>query len=130
MRITLGGAGEEATLGCDPPARADTSDPLSQWQLSRPEGKAAVAEATEFTIGAKANCSDGPCGEVSRLVIDPAAGTVTHLVITPEHHREAGRFVPVDLVDSAGGQVSVRWNPPQHDQEAGSGTATSGLSLA
>ncbi len=64
-----------------------------------------MAEATEFTIGAKANCSDGPCGEVSRLVIDPAAGTVTHLVITPEHHREAGRFVPVDLVDSAGGQV-------------------------
>src|ERR1700722_3166267 len=77
-------------------------------QLSGPEGKASVAEATEFTIGAKASCSDCPCGEVSRLVIDPAAGTVTHLVITPEHHRESGRLVPVDLVDSTGGQIGVR----------------------
>jgi hypothetical protein len=42
------------------------------------------------------------------LVIDPAAGTVTHLVITPGHHREAGRLVPVDLVDITGGQISVR----------------------
>jgi sporulation protein YlmC with PRC-barrel domain len=67
-----------------------------------------VAEASEFTIGAKASCSDGSCGEVSRLVLDPAAGTVTHLVITPGRHREAGRLVPVDLVDVAGGQISVR----------------------
>jgi hypothetical protein len=36
-------------------------------QLSHPEGNEAVAEATEFTIGAKANCSDGACGEVSRF---------------------------------------------------------------
>ncbi len=42
------------------------------------------------------------------MIIDPAAGTVTHLVITPEHHREDGRLVPVDLVDNAGGQISVR----------------------
>lgn len=67
-----------------------------------------MAEASEFTIGAKASCSDGSCGEVSRLVIDPAAGTVTHLVITPGHHRDAGRLVPVDLVDITGGQISVR----------------------
>ena len=67
-----------------------------------------MAEASEFTIGAKATCSDGSCGEVSRLLIDPAAGTVTHLVVTPEHHREAGRLVPVDLVDITGGAVSVR----------------------
>lgn len=67
-----------------------------------------MAEASEFTVGAKATCSDGSCGEVSRLIIDPAAGTVTHLVVTPEHHREAGRLVPVDLVDITGGEVSVR----------------------
>jgi hypothetical protein len=67
-----------------------------------------VAEATEFNIGAQASCSDGSCGEVSRLIIDSGAGTVTHLVITPEHHREAGRLAPVDLVDNTGGQISVR----------------------
>jgi len=32
-----------------------------------------MAEATEFTIGARASCSDGFCGEVTRLIIDPAA---------------------------------------------------------
>jgi len=75
-----------------------------------------VAEASEFTIGAKASCSDGSCGEVSRLVIDPAAGTVTHLVITPGHHREAGRLVPVDLVDVTGGQISVRCTRAEFDR--------------
>ena len=85
-------------------------------QLSRPEGKAAVADATEFTIGAKANCSDGACGEVSRLIIDPAAGTVTHLVVTPGHHRDAGRLVPVDMVDNTGGQVSVRCTLAEFDR--------------
>jgi hypothetical protein len=67
-----------------------------------------MAEATEFTIGAKANCSDGPCGEINRLIIDPAAGSVTHLVITPGHDRAAGRIVPVELVDVTGGAISVR----------------------
>ena len=38
-----------------------------------------MAEETQFAIGAKASCSDGSCGEVRRLIIDPAAGTVTHL---------------------------------------------------
>jgi PRC-barrel domain protein len=64
-----------------------------------------VADATEFTIGPRASCSDGSCGEVTRLVIDPADGTVTHLVITPEHRREAGRLVPVDLVDAVDGEI-------------------------
>ena len=67
-----------------------------------------MAEATEFTIGARASCSDGPCGEISRLVIDPAAGSVTHLVVTPGHEREAGRLVPVELVDARDGEISVR----------------------
>ncbi len=40
-----------------------------------------MAEAARFTIGAEASCSDGVCGKVSRLIIDPAALTVSHLVI-------------------------------------------------
>jgi sporulation protein YlmC with PRC-barrel domain len=67
-----------------------------------------VAEATEFTIGARARCSDGFCGHVSRMIIDPAADAVTHLVITPGHHREEGRLVPVGLADASGGEISLR----------------------
>ena len=40
-----------------------------------------MAAETKFTIGARASCSDGHCGAVRRLIIDPATDTVTHLVI-------------------------------------------------
>ena len=75
-----------------------------------------MAETTEFTIGTRASCSDGPCGEISRLVIDPAAGSVTHLVITPRHDRAAGRLVPVELVDATAGGISVRCTLAEFDR--------------
>ena len=67
-----------------------------------------MAAETEFTIGAKASCTDGPCGEVTRLIIDPAARTVTHLVIKPEHEAGRARLVPLDLVDTAAGEITLR----------------------
>ena len=66
-----------------------------------------MATEAEFTIGARASCSDGPCGEVRRIIFDPAAGTVTHLVIE-QKHRVPGRLVPLDLVDAAAGEVGLR----------------------
>ena len=59
-----------------------------------------MAEAAEFTIGAKANCSDGFCGELRRVIIDPANQTITHLVIEPRHRREPGRLVPTSTSPS------------------------------
>ncbi len=74
-----------------------------------------MAEATEFTIGARAQCSDGFCGEVSRLVIDPAARTVTHLVIQAKHRGEPGRLVPLDLVESADNDIMLRCTVAEFD---------------
>jgi sporulation protein YlmC with PRC-barrel domain len=67
-----------------------------------------MAEAAQFTIGARANCSDGFCGEVSRLIIDPATRTVTHLVIEPKHRHEPGRLVPAGLADATAGEIRLR----------------------
>lgn len=67
-----------------------------------------MAEVTGLRIGARASCSDGFCGEVTRIVIDPATRTISHLVIEPRHRREPGRLVPLDLVDVTDGQVRVR----------------------
>jgi sporulation protein YlmC with PRC-barrel domain len=67
-----------------------------------------MAEETQFTIGAEANCSDGECGEVRRFIIDPATQTVTHLVIEPKHGHEPGRLVPVDLIESTTGGIRLR----------------------
>ncbi len=44
-----------------------------------------MAKTTPFTIGAGASCTDGACGEVTRVVVDPVARAITHLVVEPEH---------------------------------------------
>jgi hypothetical protein len=67
-----------------------------------------MAEEANFAIGATASCSDGACGEVSRLIVDPAALSVTHLVIEPKHRGERGRLVPLDLVDTTAGEIRLR----------------------
>jgi sporulation protein YlmC with PRC-barrel domain len=80
------------------------------------EETAAMAEAEGFRIGAEASASDGVCGEVSRLVMDPVALTVTHLVIEPKHRRESGRLVPVHLVDTTTGQIRLRCTTAEFDK--------------
>ena len=67
-----------------------------------------MAEETEFTVGTQASCSDGLCGEVSRMIIDPGTQRLTHLVIGPKRRRELGRLVPIDLVESTSGEVRLR----------------------
>jgi sporulation protein YlmC with PRC-barrel domain len=67
-----------------------------------------MAEETEFAMGATASCVDGPAGKVSRVIIDPATETVTHLVIEPKHRMGLGRLVPLDLVDTTGGDIRLR----------------------
>lgn len=67
-----------------------------------------MADTTPFTIGADASCADGVCGEVSRVVVDPVARAVTHLVVEPKGRKGLGRLVPLDLVDAAGGEVRLR----------------------
>jgi sporulation protein YlmC with PRC-barrel domain len=62
----------------------------------------------QFTIGAGANCTDGSCGEVSRVVVDPIARTVTHLVVEPQHRHGRGRLVPLNLVDVVAGDIRLR----------------------
>ena len=54
---------------------------------------------TPFTIGADARCTDGACGKVIRVAVDPVARAVTHLVVEPAHRHGLGRLVPLGLVD-------------------------------
>jgi len=66
-----------------------------------------MADAT-FTIGSVATCSDGPAGTVTRVVVDPVARAVTHVVIEPEHRLGLGRLVPLDLVQVTDGALQLR----------------------
>jgi sporulation protein YlmC with PRC-barrel domain len=67
-----------------------------------------MAAEMEFTIGAKASCADGSCGEIRRIIVDPATETVTHLVVQPGHRKDAGRLVPIHLVESTADGIRLR----------------------
>jgi sporulation protein YlmC with PRC-barrel domain len=66
-----------------------------------------MTSASHFTIGADVECTDGICGEVSRVVLDPIARAATHLLVEPKHRRGLGRLVSLELVDSAGRRVRL-----------------------
>jgi len=65
-------------------------------------------ETTPFIIGAEARCSDGACGEVIRVVVDPVTETVTHLVVEPKHRQGLGRLVPLSLLDDTAAGIQLR----------------------
>lgn len=67
-----------------------------------------MGETVQYRIGAEASCTDGSCGRVNRVVLDPVARAITHLVVEPSHHQGVARLVPVDLVTAAGGNVQLR----------------------
>jgi len=61
----------------------------------------------QFTIGAEVSCTDGVCGQLSRVVVDPVEGVVTHLIVEPRHGHQPGRLVPVGLAGSAAGGIRL-----------------------
>jgi sporulation protein YlmC with PRC-barrel domain len=73
-----------------------------------------MAEVTQFTIGTEVTCSDGACGELTRVVVDPVAKAVTHLVVDPK--QSLGRLVPLDLVVASTGQIALRCTQAQFDK--------------
>jgi len=77
-----------------------------------------MEEMTHVTIGADAICSDGICGKVSRVVLDPTASAVTHLVVEPKHRQGLGRLVPLDLVEVTDDEIHIDCTQAQFDQLA------------
>jgi len=59
-----------------------------------------VSEA--YDIGAQVACSDGACGTLTCVVLDPVRRAVTHLIVDPTHNPGQGRLVPIDLVRERG----------------------------
>jgi hypothetical protein len=69
-----------------------------------------MADPAELLIGVAVTYNDGAvCGEVERVIVDPVARTVTHLVVRAKRHpRMLDRLVPVALAETeAGGPVRL-----------------------
>ena len=67
-----------------------------------------MVQKMPFRIGADASCSDGACGQVSRIIVNPVAREVTHLVVEPKHRNGPGRLIPADLAEAPTGQIRLR----------------------
>ena len=79
-----------------------------------------VSESAEFVIGSSVSCRDGPCGELTRVVVDPVARTVTHLVVEPPQRGGTSRLVPVRLAGAGTEAIQLRCTMAQFEglQEA------------
>jgi sporulation protein YlmC with PRC-barrel domain len=73
-----------------------------------------MSEATEYVIGTEVVCSDGACGELRRVVIDPVARAITHLVVEPKHRKGCGHLVPIGLVTAAD-ETEIRLQSDLHE---------------
>ena len=71
-------------------------------QNARTDQAHTLAASTEFTIGSEVSCPDGTCLELRRVVVDPVARALTHLVVEEKHRPGTGHLVPIDLVSSSG----------------------------
>jgi sporulation protein YlmC with PRC-barrel domain len=75
-----------------------------------------MPETERFTVGAEVSCTDGPCGGLTRVVVDPVAKVVTHLIVEPRRRDEPARLVPLELVESAAGEIRLRCTSAEFDR--------------
>lgn len=84
-------------------------------------GSAAMGGAADraIVLGGRARCEDGESGEITRIVLDPIARRVTHVVVSDMGAEVAGWMVPVGLLGVSGGGVRLACTKDRlHDMEA------------
>jgi len=61
----------------------------------------------EFPLNAEVHCSDGRCGRSTHVILNPATGRITHLVVRERQPSRVERLVPVVLVVTTASEVIV-----------------------
>jgi len=73
----------------------------------------------QLTVGMLAESSDGPCGEIADVVVDPVTWRVTHLVVQPRHRHDRARLVPIGAVAANDADhVVLSWSTEQVEAAA------------
>jgi len=72
--------------------------------------------ASPFAIGVPAHCTDGACGRLTQLVVDPIHETVTHIIVEPEHREGLGRLVPIERAEPHDDRVELICTRAEFDQ--------------
>jgi uncharacterized protein YrrD len=72
-----------------------------------------------ITVGMLAEATDGPCGEIADVVLDPTTWHVTHLVVQPHHHHDEARLVPIDaVISNDADHLVLSWSTTQVEAAA------------
>ena len=73
----------------------------------------------ELNVGMLAEATDGPCGEIADVVVDPVNWRVTHLVVQPHHQHDQARLIPIDaVVSNDADHVVLSWSTKQVEHSA------------
>ncbi len=75
-----------------------------------------MSQPTDFIIGSDVSCTDGACGELRRVVVDPVAKTLTHLVVEAKHRQGMGHLVPLELVTSSGAKIELSCSTAEFEE--------------
>ena len=72
----------------------------------------AMPKTAQLTLSAETSCSDGICGEVDRVIIDPDTKAATHIVVEAKLGVLPAELVPMNLIEASTGEI--RFCPLQH----------------
>ena len=62
---------------------------------------------TQFKLGSEASCTDGVCGVLVRILLDPRARTVTNLMVEPRGRCRARTVGPSSALSMSIGRQGV-----------------------
>ena len=74
-----------------------------------------MSETTQLILGAETFCSDGACGEITRVVLDPLTRVVSHLVVEPKHRQGLGRMISWVLLDVSTAGILLKCTSAEFD---------------
>jgi len=61
----------------------------------------------DIPLGVSVHCKDGRCGRSTLIILNPASGVVTHIVVQAPRPTRAERLVPIDWIENTAADVIV-----------------------
>lgn len=74
-------------------------------------------QGARFKIGADVEGSDGSCGKLAGVIVDPVARKLTDLIVKPHRHHGLGRRVPVECVAFDGDPIRLSCTVAEFEQQ-------------
>lgn len=74
-----------------------------------------MSDPVQLTFGSDVADRDGTCGILRRVIVDPDARELTHLVVEPQHGQAAGRLAPIELAVWTADELQLRCSRKDFD---------------